>query len=308
LDSIAGNSPQAVLDQALSNASLHLGIVRKLLDKTALALNIALNINTSTISAFKSSVNTGRTNVNTAATSVNSQQQTILSQKITVKKIDSELKLKLAGSTAEQISAQEAAVKQAAAKAQGIRAQISKTVLRSPITGVVTKQDAKIGEIAAAGAVLVSVISQNKLEVEAKIPEVDIAKVKIGDLSTLTLDAYRNDVVFEAKVSFIDPAETITEGVPTYKTKFNFLKEDERIKPGMTANIDIVTNKHEGVISIPQRAVIKENKSEYVLVYNNEGKSERRQVKTGLRDSEGYIEITEGLSVGEKIAASPEKK
>jgi len=302
LDSLTGASPQPILDQALSTALSHLGVIRKFLDKTGDALNFALSVSTSTLSTYKTNVNAGRTNVNTALTNVNTQQQNIASQKITVKKIDDELKLKLAGSTAEQISEQAAVVKQAEAKVQGIEAQIAKTILRSPIDGTVTKQDAKVGEIAPANSILVSIISQNKLQIEANIPEADIAKVKINDPATITLDAYGNEVIFEAKVISIDPAETVIEGVATYKTKFQFTREDERVKPGMTANIDILTDKHENVLTVPQRTVTKNNGDEYVMVWNNEtNNSEKRVIKTGLRGSDGNVEVLTGLQEGEKI-------
>ena len=49
------------------------------------------------------------------------------------------------------------------------------------------------------------------------MPEADIAKVAIGDLASSTLDAYGSYVDFPAQVTMIDPAETVIEGVPTYK-------------------------------------------------------------------------------------------
>ncbi len=213
----------------------------------------------------------------------------------------------LAGSTPEDIAAQEAQVEQAEGKVQLTRAQIGKTVLRSPIKGTVTKQDAKIGEIAAASTPLVSVISANHLEMEADIPEADIAKVKVGDSASVTLDAYGPEVIFEAKVIKIDPGETIIEGVATYHTTFEFLKDDNRVKPGMTANIDILTNKHENIIVIPQRAVTARNSERYVLLDKGNGKTEEKEVKVGLRGFDGNIEIVSGLQEGEKVIISNSK-
>lgn len=309
LESLTGALPPQFPEEPLSTALSYLGVIRKFLDKTGEALNLALNLSTSTISAYKTNVNTGRTNINTALTNINTLQQNIASQKITVKKIEEELKLKLAGSTAEQIAAQAAAVEQAIAKAQGIEAQIAKTILRSPIAGTVTKQNAKVGEIAPANSPLVSVMSQNKLQGEANIPEADIARVKIGDPATITLDAYGSETIFEAKVISIEPAETIIEGVATYKTKFQFTKEDERLKPGMTANIEILTNKLENVLIVPQRTVMKKNGEEYVMIWNGKTNNpEKRVIKTGLRGSDGNAEVLDGLREGEKITIPPAGK
>ncbi len=103
----------------------------------------------------------------------------------------------------------------------------------------------------------------------------------------------------------IDPAETIIEGVATYKTTLQFSGNDERVKSGMTANIDILTAKAENVIAIPQRAVAqKENGDKIVKILKDDGVVEERKVTTGLKGSDGNIEITEGIQEGEKIITS----
>jgi HlyD family secretion protein len=148
-------------------------------------------------------------------------------------------------------------------------------------------------------------MSDVKFEIEANIPEADIAKIKISNPAKITLDAYGSNVFFEAKVVKIDPAETIIEGVATYKTTLQFSGNDERVKSGMTANIDILTAKAENVIAIPQRAVAqKENGDKIVKILKDDGVVEERKVTTGLKGSDGNIEITEGIQEGEKIITS----
>src|SRR5581483_10901237 len=101
--------------------------------------------------------------------------------------------------------------------------------------------------------------SDTKFQIDANIAEADIAKVALGQKATVTLDAYGPDVVFNATVIKIDPAETIVDGVPTYKTTFQFDTPDDRIKSGMTANIDIQGDSHTDVLAVPERAVIDHN-------------------------------------------------
>jgi HlyD family secretion protein len=173
-------------------------------------------------------------------------------------------------------------------------------VLISPIDGVVTKQEAKVGEIMAANTIVVSLISESQFKIESNVAEADIAKVKIGNLAIVTLDAYSNDVIFEAGVVAIDPAETMIEGVATYKTTLHFTHEDKRIKTGMTADIDIVTDQRENVIVVPIRAIITKNGDTIVQILK-EKKPVETKVKTGLRGSDGNIEIIEGLSEGDKV-------
>jgi len=79
-----------------------------------------------------------------------------------------------------------------------------------------------------------------------------------------------------------------------------FTKEDERIKPGMTANIDIVGASRQGVLAIPQRAVIQKSEGKIVRVITKE-EIQEIGVTTGLRGSDGFIEITEGLFEGDIV-------
>ncbi|MFA5084670.1 MAG: efflux RND transporter periplasmic adaptor subunit, partial [Candidatus Paceibacterota bacterium] len=254
-----------------------------------------------TINGWKSDVSAGRTNVYTATTNLSAAEDGLKTAQSDLTLAEQELILDKAGSTVEQIAAQEAEVEQAKANADNYRAQLAKTILRSPINGIVTKQDGNVGEIIAANTTLVSLISENNFKIEANIPETDIAKVKIGNTASLTLDAYGNSVIFEATVTAVDPAETVIEGVSTYKTTFHFTKEDERIKSGMTANIDILTDKRENVIALPLRAVIGQNGGKIVKVLNDDGKISEVPVESGLKGSDGNLEIIKGINEGDKV-------
>jgi HlyD family secretion protein len=113
-------------------------------------------------------------------------------------------------------------------------------------------------------------------------------------------------VQFEVKVVKIDPAETVIEGVSTYKTTFIFTKDDERVKSGMTANIDILTAKKENVIFVPTRAVSSKNNEKFVQILTAEGPKDVL-VTAGLRGFDGNIEIISGVSEGDKIVTGIKK-
>lgn len=321
------------LDTALSRAQSSLSVIRDFLIRTNDALNGAVNMTQSDITAYKANISTGRTNTNAAITNITSQQQSISSQKIinqnnidaaqsqvnsaknSLAVAQAELDLKKAGYTSQQISGQEAQVKQARANiasgeaqikqaeanAKNYQAQLSKTIILSPINGVVTKQDGKVGEIIAASKDIASVISDAKFEIEANIPEADIAKIKLKDSADVTLDTYGNDMIFRAQIAKIDPAETIIEGVATYKVTLYFIDNDDRIRSGMTANIDILTAEKNNVISIPQRAVISNDGEKIVRILNDNNSIKEVAVKTGLTDSSGNIEIVEGINEGDRV-------
>jgi HlyD family secretion protein len=188
------------------------------------------------------------------------------------------------------------------ANVRSLQAELAKTVLRSPIAGTVTQQDAKAGETVTPGTPIVSVISKNQLQVEAYITEADIAKVKIGDIASTTLDAYGDTVDFPTVVVSIDPAETILEGVATYKTTFRFAQTDDRVKPGMTANIDILTQKKDSVPALPQRVLIHKEGGVFVDVLESDGTTVKEiPITEGLRGSDGYTEILSGLGLGQQV-------
>lgn len=316
------------IDGSLSSAKNQLNTMRDFLTRLSAAVNSAAGISSATIDTYKSSVNTAWTNINTAITNVNNHEQLIASQKITnqnnidsaqksindaqniLSSAEDTLALKKAGSAPEQIDAQKAAVKQVEAQIKNYEIQLSQSIVKSPIDGIVAKQDAKIGKNISANAIIISVISGAKFQIETNIPEADIAKIKINDPAKITLDAYGSDIIFEAKVISVDPAETVIEGVSTYKTTLEFTEEDDHIKSGMTANIDILTAKKDA-IAIPQRAVITKDGQKYILVETGsveidteKKQTEERKIETGLRGSDGNIEIISGLNAGEKVIIS----
>ncbi|MCX6812906.1 MAG: efflux RND transporter periplasmic adaptor subunit [Candidatus Azambacteria bacterium] len=274
---------------ALGKAENHLNITRNFLVAVNDALNKTYGVSQTTLDSYKTAINTAREEVDTASDNVLNKKNSIDSQKAVV-------------------TSNIASIQSFGASVKNIEAQITKTALYAPINGIVTKQDAKMGEIAAANIVLISVLSST-YKIEANIPEVDIAKIKIGDSAKVTLDAYGKDVAFEAKVTAIDPAETMIEGVATYKTTLQFISNDKPVKSGMTANLDIYTAEKSNVLIVPQRAVFSKDSDKFVNLYNPSAKNGIIEIKvvTGLRGSDGNIEITSGLKEGDKVIISQEQ-
>ena len=197
------------------------------------------------------------------------------------------------------IQGQEAAVEAAQATVDQIDAEINQSILRSPIDGTVSVQNAKVGELATPGTTLVTVISKDNLEVDADLPETDIGKVNVNDPVSITFDAFPGET-FAGTVFYIDPAETIIQGVVNYKIKIAFTKPDSRIKSGLTANLSITTNTENNVLILPQFAVLQNDSGSFVEV--QDGKTTKEiPVTTGIQDSSGNIEITSGVTEGEQV-------
>jgi HlyD family secretion protein len=285
--------------------------VKTYLDELALAVNGAFASSAysqTTIDGWKTDVSTARTNLNTAITSLVAAEEKYQAAASTLTIAENELLLKKSEATRETLAAQEAKIVAVRASIENYNAQIDKMVLRAPFAGMVTKQDAKRGETVSANTQIVSLISEGIFQIDTHIPEVDIAKVKLNDHARVTLDAYGSDAHFDALVSAIDPGETVVEGVPTYKVTLSFAQKDERIKQGMTANIDIETAKRDGVLVLPARAVVGKNGSKSVRVLLPGVRiPEERLVELGLRGSDGLVEVVSGLHEGDSVVTFEKK-
>jgi HlyD family secretion protein len=237
------------------------------------------------IDSYKADVSTARQNVNIASSGLIQAEQGFL------------VDLSNAPVQAAKVSAAQATV-------ANYEVRLSKMILRSPITGVVSKQDAKVGESLSANAPVVSVISRDR-KIEAYVPEVSLAGIVIGAPATVTLDAYGDDVRFAAKISHIDPRETIRDGVSTYKIELSFDALDERARSGMTTNISIESMRKADVLKVPERAVSNKGGVKTVLVKSADGEVSEVEVETGISDTEGNIEIVSGLNEGDSVLINP---
>ncbi len=286
------------LSNALNRASTHLEGLLSLFESIGRTLSLDCTVTNTALDTYRTNINTARANITTALSNINSKKQSILTLTLTLAKANNELALLEAGTASEVLSAQEARVLSA-------RGELAKYRVTSPISGVVTRVDIKAGETSSIGKTVFSVISDTSFEIEAYVPEADIAKIKIGNMARITLDAYGSDVPFPGKVTAIGPAETIIDNVPTYKTTLHFTKSDPRIKSGMTANIDIATASRANVLFAPERAVITRDNSKYIRAVDSDKSTTDVPVTVGLKGSDGSIEILSGVTEGATIIMSP---
>ncbi|MCE9628402.1 MAG: efflux RND transporter periplasmic adaptor subunit [Candidatus Vogelbacteria bacterium] len=242
----------------------------------------------STINNYKSTISSARTSVNEKISNISSFSQDWNSARLSAAELSNG-----------QVSTQSAQIKQAEAQVAEKQALLSKLSLTAPISGVVTKQEAKVGESVSAGEVLVSILNPDSFEVEANIPEINIGKIKVGQKSTITLDAFPGEN-FSGEVFYIDPAETLIDGVVNYKIKVSFTEKDERLKNGLTANLSITTDSKDQVVVVPVYAITTDKGVSTVKKYIN-GQVVATPVKLGIYGDNGLVEVIEGLVAGDKI-------
>lgn len=308
LDALSSSSDVTASAREAEDA---LAQVRALLEDVSLALNNPQTITVQTgatgasqpiPSSWKTDISTARANVNGAISALTSAETTQKSAISDLERDQKNLALEQAGSTQSDIDAQEAQVASAEADMENAAAQLHKTLVVAPFPGIVTKMDAKEGEIVSPNTSLISMISTGVFRIETFIPEIDIAGVALGNLAQVTLDAY-GDASFPANVVLIDPAETVRDGVSTYKVTLQFSEKDPRIRSGMTANTIITIAEKHDVIVVPRSALFERDGQKYVRVKEGRAVFERA-VETG-GESLGRVEIVTGLKDGDVVLLIP---
>jgi len=298
--------------------------MRDFLNDIAEVLNNSVGISSTNLTTYKADLDTARININTAISNVLDDQQDIASQKITnqinintaqtsfdtakstLAKAQDQLLIKKTGSRPEDIRYQEALIRQQEAVLAGIAEKIRKNSLIAPVEGVVTKIDAEVGETILTTQIPLAMNSLGNFEIELDISETDISKVLIGQQAKILLDAFP-DEKFSGHVVKIDPAQTIIQGVVYYKSTISFDNQDERIRAGMTTNVDIITAERKNVLIVPLRSVTKKNGSGTVKILEN-GQLKEIEIQIGLIGSSGDVEVINGLSEGQQIISFIKQK
>ncbi len=321
---------------SLSDTSLTLLYTRRVLDATAIdtadftfadlsAAKAALDAERDSVQATGSSLTTAHqailsaqnarilaiarqsSEVATAEANVKTAEATLASREADLASAEASLQNTTAGPRPVDLLALRAAVDQARAVVSSAEARQAKTQLVAPIDGTLTRLDVEVGELASAAASVATVQTVgDQFEVIVDIPESDITKLAIDNTVTMTFDAFGSDVKTSARVARIDPAQKTVEGVVYYEVTVYLNPEADALdlKPGMTANLTILTSTKAEALYVPQRAVLEHaDGTKYVRI--PEGETFREQlVTTGLRGDEGRLELTSGVSEGDDIVLS----
>ena len=160
-------------------------------------------------------------------------------------------------------------IKQAQVQTHNAYTQLQKTYIRAPKAGVVVDVLKDEGEYAAPSMPLIKINSVKKY-VEVNIPEVDIAKIKLGMPVEIKIDAF-GDRIFKGKIDFIYPEKKEIFGVVYYKARILFTGKDwkkENILPGMSVEVRIPYEKKEKVLAIERGVAKKDGEKYFVEVLN----------------------------------------
>lgn len=252
------------------------------------------------------------------------------------------------------VKSSEAALKEA-------RANLTKTTIYAPQSGTISKLNVELGERVVgtsqmAGTELLRIANLNKMEVRVNVNENDITRVSMNDTVIIDVDSYSasgrkfKGVVYEIASSANGLGSTTAtvsaDAVTEFEVKIRVLRKSYEdlivgkhsypLKPGMTASVEIITDRKNGVLSVPlasvttrdpnakegkdgeevkkeddsdnnedlQKVIKKEKIKEVVFVLGKDNKAKMKEVKTGISDFEN-IEILSGLAEGETIISGP---
>lgn len=220
-----------------------------------------------------------------------------------------------------KISSARADIAKAQAQCRGAELSLSYTKIVAPVDGMIISREIDVGQAVAASfqAPELFTIAQDlqKMQIEVNVSEADIGKVKEGQDVEYTLDGYP-DTTFKGKVTQVRISPTTVSNVVTYSVIVGVDNKDLKLKPGMTANVSIITAKHENVLCVPNFALKftpnpegpkYEKQGIWVLIKHH---LERIEIATGLSD-DSYTEvispyIKEGDTVVVGIKGQKDKK
>ncbi|MGD0328529.1 MAG: efflux RND transporter periplasmic adaptor subunit [Minisyncoccia bacterium] len=287
--SFSSSDPMAAATQATQDLTQ----VSTFLNDTAAALaEASASLPSATLGDYQSSIAGARTNIAGVLTALTTAKTALTSTEGT-------LALAQAGSTSQDIAAQQAQVEEAQASVDNAQVSLENTELIAPISGVITQQDAKVGQSTSPGTPLVSIIGNDGFEVDTGVSDTDIGKLVVGDKVTMTLDAFPNETFF-GSVFYIAPAETNTQGVITYLIKISFDTLDPRLKSGLTANITIQAKQDTNVLILPQYAILQNDNGTFVETLVK-GVATTSPVTLGIQDQNGNVEVLSGVTLGEQV-------
>jgi RND family efflux transporter MFP subunit len=255
-------------------------------------------------SSYLTAANAYQTALQTQAQTTVAAKGAIDSAQAALLQSQAQLALKQTTARPEDVQAAQAQIATANAQLQTAQNQYSNNIISSPIDGVVTSVDLKLGENIPAQKAVIVVLDAKSLHVETNISESSISNIKADQSVEMTLDAFGPDRYFSGQVLSIDPASTVVSGVINYRV-VSSLPNTPEIKPGMTANLTILIAEKDHVLGVPSRLIKTVGDKKYVSVLQN-GKASDVEITTGLV-GDSLTEVYTGVEAGTVIAADPKK-
>lgn len=212
-----------------------------------------------------------------------------------------------------EVNAMKAQINQASATLENNLTNLRYTKIISPVDGVVVSRSVDVGQTVAASfqTPTLFLVAQDltQMQIEVSVSEADIGKVKVGQEVSYTLDGY-NDETFYGKVSQVRISPTTVSNVVTYTVIVDVTNEDNKLIPGMTANVSIITNKSEDTLAVPIAAFRftpkeitggKKYEKQGVWIMDKRKKPVRIEIQSGATDGDYTEIISNEIKEGDRV-------
>ena len=212
-----------------------------------------------------------------------------------------------------KVSASKAQIMQAQANYDTASANMRYTKIVSPVNGIVISKEVEVGQTVAASfqtPTLFTVAEDlTNMKIETSVSEADIGKVQEGQEVEYTLDGYP-DSIFSGTVSQVRLSPTTESNVVTYTVIISVNNDENKLMPGMTANVSIITSREENVLTVPNNALkftLANNKERYEekgIWIDKKGKPQRINIQTGASDDAYTQIISDEIKEGDYVYIS----
>lgn len=228
------------------------------------------------------------------------RQEEIDAQRALVKQAEEAVRLARTGALQlrvrqDEVNAAKALVAQAEAGLFYARQQYESAFIRSPINGTVAMRFAQPGQMAGAGTPLVRIVNLNAIFLEARVSEMDVRYVRVGQPVSVTVDAYPGKT-FRGVVSRIYPVGS--EGSRDFVVRVDMRNEGGLLKPQMFARGEILVDVHRNVVLIPKDALMTQEGKQVVVIVQ-EGVARHVAVETGYVN--GFNAEVRGIPAGAQV-------
>lgn len=184
---------------------------------------------------------------------------------------------------------------------------IAKKNIRAPFDGKLGIRLVDLGQYLAEGSAIVSLQMLDPIYVDFTLPEQHLADLTIGQNLTITVQAYPGKT-FSGEISAINPAIEI--GTRSITIRATLANPEQILRPGMFADVQVLSNRAQHVLTLPDTAITYNPYGESVFVVQSGEKGltvQRKQIETG-ETREGRVQIVKGLQAGERVVSAGQVK
>ncbi|MBN4001748.1 efflux RND transporter periplasmic adaptor subunit [Nostoc sp. LPT] len=218
------------------------------------------------------------------------------------------------GTRSEEIVQRQAAVASAEAQLKGVQVQLEDTIIRAPLSGIVTQKYAEPGAFVtpttsastSASATSSSIVAVARgLEILAQVPEADLGRIKQGQQVEIVADAYP-DRVFKGHVRLIAPEAVVEQGVTSFQVRIALDTGIDKLRSGLNVDLTFLGDRVNNALVLPTVSIVTEKGKTGVLVPDAKNKPQFREVTVGAQIQD-QTQILGGVKEGDRIFVNPPK-